>query len=228
MTLDDITFFYRFKGDRLPQTKSHDPDAAHAIRGCFLRYGWSSSELLSSSTEVMEILGPYLASARPRDSGTNKRQRLDQPGASASCPDHHFSLDQFTPGSIDQATSSGIDNTVGSMPRSSSHLISFDARNWTRNLTDPATRGNLDYAFNRREFTAGRQNNQPFKCDQCLKSFKRNQDLKRHKRIHLAVKPFPCKNCQRRFPRKDALKVCSLSNLICMNWRQLFAFLKES
>jgi hypothetical protein len=287
MTLDDITILYEYKSDRLPQTKSHDRDAADAIRGCFLRYGWSSSELLSSSTKVMEILGPYLqlnAGDGPGDSNTNKRQRLDQPGASASCPDHDFSLDQFSLGSIDQATSSGIDNTMGSMPRSnSSHLISFDARNWTRNLTDPATRcnldyafnssgeftdpatrsnldyafnssgkftdpataddlgyavdssgkitdpatrSNLDYAFNRGEFTAGQQNNRPFKCDQCLQSFNRNQDLKRHTRIHLPVKPFPCKNCQRRFPRKDALKVRSLSNLICMNWRQLFAFLK--
>jgi uncharacterized protein YbbC (DUF1343 family) len=73
MTLDDITFFYIFKGDRLPQTKSYDPDAAYVIRGCFLRYGWSSSELLSSSTEVMEILGPYLDGAGPGDSDINKR-----------------------------------------------------------------------------------------------------------------------------------------------------------
>jgi len=219
----------------------------------------------------MGILRLYLqrnAGDGPGDSDTNKRQRFDQPGASASCPDHDFTLDQFSPGSINQATSSGIDNTVGLMPRSNS------SRNWTRNLTDPTTRGsldyafnssgestdpaiadnlgyaidssgeitdpvtaddlgyavdssdgitdpatrsNLDYAFNRGEFTSGRQNSRLFKCDQCLQSFKRNQDLKRHKRIHLAVKPFPCENCQRRFPRKDALKVCSLSNLICMN-----------
>ncbi|CAG8494778.1 4674_t:CDS:2 [Ambispora gerdemannii] len=32
----------------------------------------------------------------------------------------------------------------------------------------------------------------PFKCDQCPQSFNRNHDLKRHKRIHLAVKPYPC------------------------------------
>jgi len=77
MTLGDITIFYGYKRARLPQTKSHDRDAAHAIRGCFLRYRWSSSELLSSSTKVMEILGPYLTGARPGDSDTNKRQRLD-------------------------------------------------------------------------------------------------------------------------------------------------------
>lgn len=47
----------------------------------------------------------------------------------------------------------------------------------------------------------------PFKCDQCVQSFSRNHDLKRHKRIHLAVKPFPCTFCSKSFSRKDALKV---------------------
>lgn len=46
----------------------------------------------------------------------------------------------------------------------------------------------------------------PFKCDQCPQSFNRNHDLKRHKRIHLAVKPFPCNWCDKSFSRKDALK----------------------
>ncbi|EMR11472.1 hypothetical protein PNEG_00487 [Pneumocystis murina B123] len=48
--------------------------------------------------------------------------------------------------------------------------------------------------------------NRPFKCDQCFQSFNRNHDLKRHKRIHLAVKPFPCPSCEKSFSRKDALK----------------------
>lgn len=52
-------------------------------------------------------------------------------------------------------------------------------------------------------------NERPFKCDQCPQSFNRNHDLKRHKRIHLAVKPFPCGYCEKSFSRKDALKVCS-------------------
>lgn len=47
----------------------------------------------------------------------------------------------------------------------------------------------------------------PFKCDQCSQSFNRNHDLKRHKKIHLAVKPFPCTFCEKAFSRKDALKV---------------------
>lgn len=50
-------------------------------------------------------------------------------------------------------------------------------------------------------------NERPFKCDQCPQSFNRNHDLKRHKRIHLAVKPFPCGFCEKSFSRKDALKV---------------------
>lgn len=53
-------------------------------------------------------------------------------------------------------------------------------------------------------------NDRPFKCDQCPQSFNRNHDLKRHKRIHLAVKPFPCGNCEKSFSRKDALKVSFL------------------
>jgi hypothetical protein len=48
----------------------------------------------------------------------------------------------------------------------------------------------------------------PFKCDLCPQSFNRNHDLKRHKRIHLAVKPYPCGECEKSFSRKDALKVC--------------------
>jgi hypothetical protein len=58
------------------------------------------------------------------------------------------------------------------------------------------------------------QTDRPFRCDQCPQSFNRNHDLKRHKRIHLAVKPFPCGHCDKSFSRKDALKV-RLNPLIC-------------
>ncbi|KAH6646972.1 hypothetical protein BKA67DRAFT_663336 [Truncatella angustata] len=50
------------------------------------------------------------------------------------------------------------------------------------------------------------QQDRPFKCDVCTQCFNRNHDLKRHKRIHLAVKPFPCTFCDKSFSRKDALK----------------------
>ena len=45
-----------------------------------------------------------------------------------------------------------------------------------------------------------------FKCSACDAIFSRNHDLKRHARIHLAVKPFPCGYCDKAFSRKDALK----------------------
>jgi len=57
----------------------------------------------------------------------------------------------------------------------------------------------------------------PFKCDQCPRSFNRNHDLKRHKRIHLAVKPFPCGHCDKSFSRKDALKVRTPSSISLIN-----------
>lgn len=50
----------------------------------------------------------------------------------------------------------------------------------------------------------------PHQCDQCPTAFTRNHDLKRHKRIHWAVKPFPCDGCEKAFSRKDALKVRTL------------------
>lgn len=46
----------------------------------------------------------------------------------------------------------------------------------------------------------------PFACEVCGKSFNRGFDLKRHQRIHLAIKPFPCNICKKTFSRKDALK----------------------
>lgn len=60
------------------------------------------------------------------------------------------------------------------------------------------------------------QNDRPFRCDQCKQSFNRNHDLKRHKRIHLAVKPFPCQHCDKAFSRKDALKVRERIQQPCM------------
>ncbi|KAI0885972.1 uncharacterized protein GGS22DRAFT_187203 [Annulohypoxylon maeteangense] len=50
------------------------------------------------------------------------------------------------------------------------------------------------------------QQERPFKCDECPTQFNRNHDLKRHKKIHLAIKPFPCTFCDKSFSRKDALK----------------------
>ena len=49
----------------------------------------------------------------------------------------------------------------------------------------------------------------PLKCEQCPQSFISNNDLKRHKRIHLVVKSFHCPGCEKSFSRQDALKVGS-------------------
>ncbi|KAK4685613.1 hypothetical protein P7C73_g4540, partial [Tremellales sp. Uapishka_1] len=61
---------------------------------------------------------------------------------------------------------------------------------------------NLGYSFQNRLPLVDR----PFKCDECVQSFNRNHDLKRHKRIHLSVKPFGCDKCGKTFSRKDALR----------------------
>lgn len=62
----------------------------------------------------------------------------------------------------------------------------------------------------------------PFRCDQCLQSFNRNHDLKRHKRIHLAVKPYPCKHCDKSFSRKDALKVSNTAKTVGVASKLIF------
>jgi len=73
--------------------------------------------------------------------------------------------------------------------------------------------GGLHSIYGNQHQASNTLTDRPFKCDQCIQSFNRNHDLKRHKRIHLAVKPFPCGHCDKSFSRKDALKV-SLSTTI--------------
>lgn len=48
----------------------------------------------------------------------------------------------------------------------------------------------------------------PFKCDAdgCGKSFTRNEELTRHKRIHTGLRPYLCPVCRKGFGRKDHLK----------------------
>jgi huckebein len=46
----------------------------------------------------------------------------------------------------------------------------------------------------------------PFRCEQCGKSFTRNEELTRHKRIHSGLRPYACAVCAKRFGRKDHLK----------------------
>ncbi|KAH8346848.1 hypothetical protein KR059_000772 [Drosophila kikkawai] len=48
----------------------------------------------------------------------------------------------------------------------------------------------------------------PFKCDvdTCGKTFTRNEELTRHKRIHTGLRPYPCSACGKKFGRRDHLK----------------------
>ncbi|KAH8369406.1 hypothetical protein KR009_010091 [Drosophila setifemur] len=48
----------------------------------------------------------------------------------------------------------------------------------------------------------------PFKCDveTCGKTFTRNEELTRHKRIHSGLRPYPCSACGKKFGRRDHLK----------------------
>ncbi|XP_030245403.1 zinc finger protein 436 [Drosophila navojoa] len=46
----------------------------------------------------------------------------------------------------------------------------------------------------------------PFRCRQCEKRFKRQDDLNRHNRTHTGEKPYACTQCCRRFVRSDHLK----------------------
>jgi hypothetical protein len=46
-----------------------------------------------------------------------------------------------------------------------------------------------------------------FKCNECAQVFKRNSDLKRHRRLHCDTKPYGCGYCEQRFSRKDVLRV---------------------
>ncbi|EGG00410.1 uncharacterized protein MELLADRAFT_93250 [Melampsora larici-populina 98AG31] len=65
----------------------------------------------------------------------------------------------------------------------------------------------MNSEYHHRGSSAQTQNSErPFKCATCPAGFNRNHDLKRHTRIHLAVKPFPCGWCEKSFSRKDALK----------------------
>jgi hypothetical protein len=143
--------------DKRPKTGHHSPSEAFQVDV------WSVRGTRDNNAAVILSTEPYLQRKRPHADGRledpeikNKRRHVDRPGASASFPDHNFlpaSLAWCSPGSndFDQATY----NTVEIMPGSnSSHLVSFDARNGSRYLTDPATACNLGYAVNRSdEFT---------------------------------------------------------------------------
>ena len=92
---------------------------------------------------------------------------------------------------------------VGAVPPPPLAMLPFHSGN----VANPQSMYGVSRSPHTQQQTA---NDRPFRCDQCPQSFNRNHDLKRHKRIHLAVKPFPCGHCDKTFSRKDALKVCHL------------------
>ncbi|KAH6714039.1 hypothetical protein BKA61DRAFT_674650 [Leptodontidium sp. MPI-SDFR-AT-0119] len=153
MTLHDITCTFACIKNKLPavhkRAESHNEEVAKAILNGFKKYGWSFSSLRDSKTKVIVILKPYLQSTESK----NKRWRVDQSGAAlSSLSSHDFPANLLNQGSndFDQATSSR--NTVESTPGSNSiHLITFDAKNRTRDLTDPVITSNLSHAVNSRD-----------------------------------------------------------------------------
>ncbi|OTA53951.1 hypothetical protein K449DRAFT_203040 [Hypoxylon sp. EC38] len=53
----------------------------------------------------------------------------------------------------------------------------------------------------------GQDLTRPFQCDACPQSFNEDRDLKRHKRIHSAIKPFfTCRYCGRNYKHESHLK----------------------
>lgn len=95
--------------------------------------------------------------------------------------------------------SQGYADTSSSHHTPASTTYSFPTNSYTSHSSSMTYQGSL----------ASRNTplpDRPFKCDECVQSFNRNHDLKRHKRIHLAVKPFACEECSKQFSRKDALR----------------------
>jgi hypothetical protein len=156
-----------------------------------------------NSLSTKGLLSPYDSNLSPfptsmSSSGVQQQQRMNasQQHSSQSTqqdfiqtPDHYSGLSPLT-------------------PTSSSRPLSFPLMKQSPN-TSPAPSDRISSLSSYSHSNVGQQNDRPFKCDQCPQSFNRNHDLKRHKRIHLAVKPFPCGHCEKSFSRKDALKVRS-------------------
>jgi len=152
--MDDITLMFAYIKAELPYLYkwiwSHNPAASYTFSDGFMMYGWSFLGLLESNTNVTRVLKPYLHKRPHVDGGPmdsepeEKRRRVG--------PNHDFlttSFNQFSSSSnnFNQETSR-IYNTVESTAGSNSlYLISSDARNRTRDLTDPAM-GYFGYAIN--------------------------------------------------------------------------------
>jgi hypothetical protein len=94
----------------------------------------------------------------------------------------------------------------------------------------PGPKENLTSIAAIRSYPTGEDDERPFQCDLCPQNFvrpilsskrnvllidpdglsllaqNRNHDLKRHRKIHMELKPFSCTKCNKHFSRKDALR----------------------
>ncbi|WRT66175.1 uncharacterized protein IL334_003128 [Kwoniella shivajii] len=176
----------------------------------------TSSVPSQSSPMTSSPYSPYQRQTPSNQYGTPGNQMQTSPRAGAYPPPNYYT----TPYSS-QPTSSD-------MPRSLSYPSAYSAAPYPTyhpSISAPSTlqqppllrhntmaaptmgmdmrqNPNLGYSFANRLPLVDR----PFKCDECVQSFNRNHDLKRHKRIHLDVKPFGCDKCGKTFSRKDALR----------------------
>ena len=169
MTLDDITYVFAYRRDKLQdldgETRSHNWAVSSAIVEGFTTYGWSLSGLLNCNTKVMKILKSYLRPKRPHaDDGPGnsvsrqKRWRVDRSGASASLPDHDFLASSLASGKKTSSQVTYITNameaTLGSKDRTRDLIDSATASNLVHAVkspdvfSDPVTIGNLGHAVN--------------------------------------------------------------------------------
>jgi len=158
--VNDITYLFAYTKNNLPDlnewAKSQNLKVSREIVADFMKYGWSFDKLLNSNTKVMRILKPYFPPKRPHtDNGLGdyepqyKRRRDDQSEASTSLPDHDLPANSLKWFDRNRCYPDPSCNIVESISGSNFiHPISFNAKNRTRDLIDPATASNLSYTIN--------------------------------------------------------------------------------
>ncbi|XP_073845071.1 uncharacterized protein [Musca autumnalis] len=77
-------------------------------------------------------------------------------------------------------------------------------------IPTPKTSSHIALPINKKMFNESPRreldDDRPHACSQCLKKFKRPDELKRHIRVHTGEKPYACSECEKRFMRSDHLK----------------------
>ncbi|WWC70384.1 uncharacterized protein I206_104334 [Kwoniella pini CBS 10737] len=174
----------------------------------------TSSIPSQSSPMTATSYSPYQRQMNTPQYGTPTTQAQNSPRANVY-PSSYYTTPYSQPTSADMPRSLSYPSTYSSAPYPN-YLPSLSApstlqqppllRHNTMAAPSVGMDGrhnpNLGYSFANRLPLVDR----PFKCDECVQSFNRNHDLKRHKRIHLDVKPFGCDKCGKTFSRKDALR----------------------